>query len=527
MIPDGRAPASRAVSPRVPPARTASSASAWVLLSSVLASGMVFIDGTALSVALPVLQRELHATGAGLFWVTNGFSLPLAALLLFGGVLGDTFGRRRIFSLGIAIFTVASVGCGLAPDIGVLIAARVAQGVGGALMVPGSLALLSSHFPPEVRGKAIGTWSAFSVLATTIGPVLGGVLAGAGLWRVVFFINVPLAAVALLAVLSRVPPDPAASRRAVDGWGALLLTLGLAGLNQGLIEWPKAGLGHPLVSIPLAGGLVALGAFLHRQTRVAHPLLPLDVFRSPSLLAACGLSFAFYLGFHGTLFFMPLNLVQVQGYAPMLAGLTQLPLMALLILLSRWAGRCVDRRGPRLPLTFGPLFAAAGFLLFALPGLTAGPREFWTTYLPGFVLVGVGLGLTATPLSTAVMDAVPSDRLGLASGINSSTTRLAGVFAIAVLGPVMLAVFSRALEARVADLGLTDTALAVLRLEAAKLAVARPPEGLAPATAQAVEAAIREAFVAGFRVVVSLAAACCVGAALLATLLRGRPATGH
>lgn len=486
---------------------------------------MVFIDGTALSVALPVLQRDLHATGASLFWVTNGFSLPLAALLLFGGALGDAFGRRRIFGLGIGVFALASVACGLAPDSTVLIGARVVQGVGGALMVPGSLALISSHFAPEVRGKAIGTWSAFSVLATTVGPVLGGVLAGAGLWRAVFFINVPLAIVALLAVWFRVPPDAVTTeRRDVDWWGATLVTVGLAGLNHGLIQWPKSGLADPWVFLPLAGGAGALAAFLFLQTRVRHPVLPLAVFRSRPLCAACGLSFLFYLGFHGTLFFMPLNLVQVQGYAPMLAGLTQLPLMALLVLLSRWAGRLVDRRGPRLPLTLGPLVAGLGFLLFALPGLTAGPGEFWTTYLPGFLLVGAGLGLTATPLSTAVMEAVPAERLGLASGINSSVTRLAGVFAIAILGPVMLAVFNHALEARGIALGLSEAALAHLRQEAAKLAVAQPPSDLAPATAQAVAAAIREAFVAGFRVVVTTAAGLCVlGAGVAAWGLRARP----
>jgi EmrB/QacA subfamily drug resistance transporter len=494
----------------------------WVLLSSVLASGMAFIDGTALSVALPVLQTDLKATGASLLWVTNGFSLPLAALLLFGGALGDAFGRRRIFITGIVIFVTASVACGLAPGIEVLIGARMVQGVGGALMIPGSLALISSHHPAEVRGKAIGTWSAFSVLATTLGPVLGGLLAGAGLWRAVFVINVPLAAIALLVLWFKIPAEPGhEGKRRVDWWGAGAVTAGLAGLNHGLIQWPKSGLGDPLVFLPLVGGVLALIGFVVLQLNVRHPLLPLDIFRSRPLCAACLLSFLFYMGFHGTLFFLPLNLVQVQGYAPMLAGLTQLPLMVLLILLSRWAGRLVDRRGPRLPLTVGPIVAGFGFLWFAVPGLTTGPGEFWTAYLPGFLLVGVGLGLTATPLSTAVMDAVPPGRLGLASGVNSSVTRLAGVFAIAVLGPVMLAAFGASLETRVAGLGLSADALAHLKLEAAKLAVAQPPPGLAAEVTLGVQQAIRGAFVEGFRLVVTVAAGLCgLGAAIAAWGLR-------
>jgi EmrB/QacA subfamily drug resistance transporter len=498
----------------------------WVLASSILASSMAFIDGTALSVAMPALQSDLGATGADLLWVTNGFSLPLAALLLFGGALGDAFGRRRIFALGIGIFAAASVACGLAPGIQTLIAARVAQGVGGALMIPGSLAMISSYFPAEERGKAIGTWSACSVLATTIGPVLGGVLAGAGWWRAVFFINLPLAAIALLVVWIRIPADRGVTgARRIDWGGAASITVGLAGLTHGLIQWSKSGLSDAAVAVPLFGGVVALAVFVVLQRRVSQPLLPFDIFRSRALTGASVLSFLFYMGFHGTLFFMPLNLVQVQGYPPTMAGLTQLPLMALLVLLSRSAGRLVDRRGPRLPLIIGPVVAGIGFLLFALPGITAGPVDFWTTYLPGFLLVGVGLGFTATPLSTTVMDAVPPTQLGLASGINSSLTRLAGVFAIAVLGPVMLAVFGQSLEKRVSNLALPPAAVAHLELEAAKLGVAQPPAGLGAETTAAVKAAIRGAFVDGFRVVVVGAAVLCwLGAGVAAWLLpRRRP----
>ena len=492
---------------------------------------MAFIDGTALSVALPALQTDLRATGANLLWVTNGFSLPLAALLLFGGALGDSFGRRRIFIIGIVAFTTASLACGLAPDISTLIAARVAQGVGGALMIPGSLAMISTSFAPAERGKAIGLWSAFSVLATTIGPVFGGLLAGAGLWRGVFFINLPLAAIALTVLMLKIPADakPTEPKR-VDGWGALSVTIGLAGFNYGLIQWSKTSFNDPAVYGPLLIGVVSLGVFVFLQQRVEQPLLPLDVFKSRTLTGASLLSFLFYMGFHGTLFFLPLNLIQVQGYAPTLAGLTQVPLMVLLVSLSAWAGRMVDRRGPRRPLTIGPALAGLGFLLLAWPGVTAGPSEFWTSFLPGLILVGVGLGLTATPLSTTVMISVPSQRLGLASGINSSLTRLAGVFAIAVFGPVMLALFSRSLEARAVQLDLPAAALAQLKHEAAKLAVAEIPSGLSVESALTVRQAIKWAFVDAFRWTMGIAAGVCwLGALIGARLLpdHGSPETNR
>ncbi len=507
--------ASRAGNPSWPVSR-------WVLIASILASGMVFIDGTALSVAMPALQADMAASGANLLWVTNGFSLPLAALLLFGGALGDCFGRRKIFIAGIAAFTAASLACGLAPSVPWLIAGRVAQGVGGALMVPGALAMISSFFPPAERGKAIGAWSAFSVLATTVGPVLGGVLAGAGLWRGVFFINLPLSAVALGILLVKIPADKKPARPVpVDWWGAITVTLGLGGLTHGLIQWSKPGGADAWVVTALVVGVASLIAFVVIQRTVRHPLLPFDVFESRTLKGASALSLLFYMGFHGTLFFLPLNLIQVQGYSPALAGLTQLPLMALLVGLSQWAGRLVDRRGPRLPLTLGPALAGAGFLLFAVPGVTAGPKEFWFTYLPGFLLVGAGLGVTAAPLSTTVMDSVPAQRLGLASGINSSLTRVAGVFAIAILGPIVLAWFGQALAQRTADLHLPAAVATQLQHEAAKLADAQVPAGLTAEETLAVKAAIKASFVDAFRIAVALAA----GLSWLGALIAARTVT--
>lgn len=504
--------------PSSPP--ISASVARWVLISSILASSMAFIDGTALSVVMPSLQADLDATGADMLWVINGFSLPLAALLLLGGGLGDCFGRKRMFLLGIVAFAGASCMCGLAPGVSTLITARVAQGVGGALMIPGSLAMLSTFFGPDKRGKAIGTWSAFSVLASAIGPVLGGMLARAGLWRWVFFINLPLTAIALTVLVLKVPPDQKPDpRKRVDWWGALAVVIGLAALNHGLIQWSKFGLGHRGVMAALLIGVIALVLFVVIQKRSLQPLLPLEVFKSRSLIGASLLSLLFYLAFHGMLFFLPLNMIQIQGYDPAFAGLTQLPLMALLILLSQWAGRLVDRRGPRLPLTMGPALAGLGFLLIALPGITGGPKEFWFSFLPGMLLVGAGLGLTAAPLSATVMDSMSYEKLGLASGINSSLTRLAGVLAITLMGAIMIVSFHYFLDARATTLRLPAAAAAQLRLESAKLAEAKVPPGLSPETAAAVKQAIRGAFVDAFRVLAVLAAALSWAAALIAALL--------
>lgn len=502
----------------------------WVLVTSILASSMAFIDGTALSVALPALQADFGATGANLLWVTNGFSLPLAALLLFGGALGDHYGRRRTFMAGIAVFIVASMACGLAPTVPALIAARVVQGVGAAIMIPGSLAMISSYFGPAERGRAIGTWSAFSVLATTLGPVVGGLLAGAGLWRGVFFINLPLALGALAILAYRLPSDePISQGHRLDLRGAVTVTTGLAALNFGLIRWSEHRLGEVWVWGPLLVGVIGLGLFIASQLTTERPLLPLGLFRHRTLAGASAVSFLYYTAFHGTLFFLPLNLIQVQGYKPAMAGMTQVPLMVLLIALSARAGRWVDRKGPRWPLAVGSGITGVGLLLLALPGVTSGPGEFGSSFLPGLLVVGVGLGLTATPVSTTLMTSVTSDQLGLASGINSSLTRLAGVFAIAALGPLMLALFGQVLSARVGELGLPAGTVAQLTRDAAKLGATPLPAGLDAPMAASVQGAIRWAFVDAFRWIVGVAGGLCwIAAGVAAVVLRPTtPVTGQ
>src|SRR5215218_7753621 len=305
----------------------------WVLLATILASSMAFIDSTALNVALPVLQADLHATGAELLWIVNGYLLMLAALIVVGGALGDELGRKRVFAVGIIIFALGSLACGLAPTTGMLIAARIVQGVGGALMIPGSLAIISATFGPA-RGQAIGTWSAATTIVTVIGPVLGGILADAGLWRGVFLINLPLAVVALVVLARHVPESRnPAGRDSLDYPGATLLALGLAGLTYGFISAPGAGFGDPSVVGTLIGGVAALVVFVIVEARRRHPMVPLGLFRSRTFSGANLLTLFLYGALSVFGFFLSLNLVQAQGYSPAQAGLAFLPFALLLSLL--------------------------------------------------------------------------------------------------------------------------------------------------------------------------------------------------
>jgi EmrB/QacA subfamily drug resistance transporter len=504
-----------------------------VLLATILASSMAFIDGTALNVALDAIQRGLGASGAELIWIVNAYLLLLAALLLLGGSLGDHFGRNRVFGTGIVLFAGASLVCGFAPTAGVLIAARVVQGVGGALMVPGSLAILTATFPADKRGGAIGTWSAFSTLTTIAGPALGGALASAGLWRGVFFINVPLAVIALTA-LTRVPETrDEDAPRALDYPGTVLIALGLGGLTYGAIALGQGGgsgtggIGGTSTQLDLAillGGVAALVAFVVVEWRSPHPMVRLTLFRSRTFTGTNLMTFFLYGALSGALFFLPLNLIQVQGYSALLAGFAVLPQALLLMALSPLMGRLVDRVGPWLPLTVGPAIVGVGFVLLALPGVTAGPSAYWYTYLPAILTLGLGMGITVAPLTTAVMGAVPSHQAGVASGVNNAVTRSASVLALAGLGALALFLFAIALAARIAGIALPPGAEQALLAGAAKLGLTPIPPGLDTATQAQVSAAIQGAFVDAFRVVSLVAAGMCFTSALLAGLLvQSRP----
>jgi EmrB/QacA subfamily drug resistance transporter len=492
-----------------------------VLAATILGSSMAFIEGTVVNVALPVLQLDLGATAADVQWVVQAYSLVLASLILVGGSLGDRFGRRRIFALGVALFTVASAWCGLAPELGQLIVARVAQGVGGALLVPGSLAIISATFSGEERGRAIGTWSGFTAITMAIGPVLGGWLIENVSWRWVFYMNLPLAVIVLAITLIHVPESRDDSSGRLDWAGALLATVGLGGLVYGLTEAAVRGWTDPMVLVALALGVGALVSFVVVESRLRAPMVPLGLFRARTFTGANLLTLLLYAALGGALYYVPFNLLQVQGYTATGAGAALLPMILLMFGLSRWAGGLVHRYGARRPLIIGPFIAAVGFALFALPGVGG---SYWTSVFPAIVVLGLGMTITVAPLTTTVMNAVEERHSGLASGINNAISRAGGVLAIATFSIVVTGIFNRSLDDRVADLGLPAAAQDEIAAEREQLAAIAAPEGLDAETAAAVDGAVDESFVAGFRVAMLLGAALAAASAFVSwRMIEERP----
>jgi EmrB/QacA subfamily drug resistance transporter len=491
-----------------------------VLTASILGSSMAFIDGTVVNVALPVLQEALGATAPEVQWVVESYALSLAALLLLGGALADKLGRRRIFALGVILFAAASVGCGVAPGIQWLIAARAVQGLGAALLVPTSLALLGAWIPAERRGRAIGKWSAFSAAAAGIGPVLGGWLIQEASWRWVFWLNIPIA-VATLAITWRKVPESRApgNGHRLDLVGASLATIGLGALVFGFLEAPRLGFGHPAILTALVGGALVLVAFVWVEEHSSEPMLPLDLFRSRTFSGANLLTLLLYAALGGSLFFLPFDLIQVHRYTPAQAGAALLPLIALLSLLSGWAGRLVDRYGPRRPLIVGPLIAALGFALVSLPGRGG---VYWTTFFPGITVLGLGMAITVAPLTTTVMAAAGPERAGLASGINNAVSRTAALLAVAVFGIVAYVRFSQALAQRLDALGVPPEVRRWLADERRKLAAATIPPSLPEQLRSGLQSAIADSFVDAFKLVMLVAAGLAVASAVIAWLLIGR-----
>jgi EmrB/QacA subfamily drug resistance transporter len=463
----------------------------WVLAASILGSSLAFIDGTVVNVALPAIQRDLHASLREAQWVVESYALLLAALLLVGGTLGDRLGRKKMFEAGVLVFAAASVACALSQDPAQLIAARAVQGLGGALLVPGSLALISANFAEDERGRAFGTWAGFSGITSALGPLLGGYLIDRLSWAWAFAVNIPVAVVVLAITWrhvpeSRQPGDPAG----LDVAGAVAATLGLGGCVFFFIEAPSRGWGAPTVLTALATGVVALVAFAWLERRQPAPMLPPDLLRNRNFVASNVLTLLLYAGLGGGLFFLPLNLIQVQGFSATAAGAALLPFVAIMFLLSRWAGGLADRRGARLPLIVGPLLAAAGFALLAVPGTSA---RYVSGFLPGIAVLGLGMGIAVAPLTTAVMNSVSSDASGTASGINNALSRVAGVLAIAVFGALMAALFEGRLRAALAGLP-ADLADAVWQ-QRGRLAAIELPAGTRDG--EAARGAVQAAFVAG------------------------------
>lgn len=482
----------------------------WTLIATIVASAMTFIDGTVVNVALPALQASLGATITDVQWVIEAYALFLGALILAGGSLGDQLGRRRVFVVGVVVFTVASAVCGLAPTPLVLTAGRALQGIGAALLTPGSLAIITATFEGQARGQAIGTWSGFSAITTAIGPVGGGWLVEHVSWRAVFFINLPLAALVLLLSARYVPESRDPSRTGTIDWtGAALTVTGLGGLVLGLLEWPPLGAGHPVVAGALVVGAVCLALLPIVERRARNPMLPLGLFESRPFALANVLTFFLYAALAEMLFIIPLDLIQARGYSATIAGAAILPFPVILFLLSRWSGGLVARVGSRLPLTAGPIVVAIGFGLFAF---SPHGGSLMVSVLPSIVIIGLGMAITVAPLTTTVMNSADERHAGAASGVNNAVSRVAGLIAIAVFGLFTVHTFETRMSARVERLHLAADAKAAVERELPKLAgiqVDSIPSLTGPQRAE-VHAAVDASFAAAFRLAM-------IGCALLAT----------
>jgi EmrB/QacA subfamily drug resistance transporter len=467
------------------------------LVATILASTVVFLDATVVNVALPAMQRDLGMGLAGQQWVVEAYMLTMVSLLLVGGSLGDHFGRKRVFVIGLAAFGVTSIMCALAPSTGVLIGFRGVQGLAGALLVPGSLAIVTATFEGEARGRAIGTWTAWSGISTIAGPAAGGLFTETISWRFVFWINVPLIVATLLLTVRSVREsrDPDAVR-GFDIPGVLLSTLGLGGPVFALIEQPTYGWGDPLVAIPLVAGIVVFAGFIVREATARAPMLPLALFRVRNFAVANAATLMTYAGLIGSTFFLTLYLQQVGGYTPIEAGFATVPISLLLFLLSPRFGAFTARVGPRLPMSLGPIVGGLGLLLLLRVGVHP---SYATEVLPALVVFGLGLSATVAPLTTTVLNAVDEHNAGIASGVNNAVARVAGLLAIAALGAVISSQFASTLDGKLGTERVSGRTVQVVASaksrplaggdEAAKLS------GSARATVgTAIEDASREAF---------------------------------
>jgi EmrB/QacA subfamily drug resistance transporter len=419
--------------------------------------------------------------------------------------------------MGIGLFAVASAACGVAQNTNQLIVFRSIQGVGGAMLVPGSLAIISATFSREQRGRAIGTWSGFTAITAAFGPVLGGWLIENLSWRWIFYVNVPIAAVVLLVCFWRVPEsrDDTASGK-LDWPGAVLATLGLGLVVYGLIESANHGVGHPIVLVTVTFGLAGLVSFVIIEARSPAPMMPLGLFRSRDFTGANVVTLLLYSALSASLFFLPFNLIQVQGYSTTAAGAAFLPLILIIFLLSRWAGGLVSRFGAKLPLVVGPSIAAIGYLLFAIPGIGG---SYWTTFFPAVAVLGVGMAISVAPLTTVVMTSIEPRRAGIASGVNNAVSRTAGLVSIAVMGIFVLTVFNYGLDAGLEGIELPTQVQQSLDAQRIKMAAAEVPPEVAEDTARAIQHAIASSFVGSFRMLMIVAAGLALASALGAGII--------
>jgi EmrB/QacA subfamily drug resistance transporter len=493
----------------MPSIQTDAARKRWTLVACIMGSGIVLLDGTVVNVALPTIQRALGGGLAAQQWVVNGYLLTLGSLILIGGSLGDLFGERRVFAIGVSGFGVASLICALAPSIGVLVAARALQGVAGALLVPSSLAVIVNTFGESERGAAIGSWTAWGAIAGVLGPLAGGELLALGSWRLIFLMNIPLAIACVALILVAIPAsaprdeDPARPARRVDYTGAILCALGLGGPVFALIEQPRLGWSSPAVIVPLIVGMALLVMFLLYESRAQGPMLPLGLFRRRNFSAGNVETFAMYAGLAILFFFLVLFLQQIGGYTPLKSGLATLPVTVVMFVLSRRFGALADKFGPRFFMGAGPLIAAAGLLLFQRVGVKA---DYVSEVLPPLLVFSLGLAMTVAPLTAAVL-AGSEHQAGIASGVNNAIARVAGLLGTASVGAVIASSFAASMNSRLQDIPLGGAAQAAVRA-AKRLPLGQPDvHGVPAAQAHAVSLAAQQASLHSFHLGMMIAAA--------------------
>jgi EmrB/QacA subfamily drug resistance transporter len=494
------------------PCREANTRSAhWALVAAVLGSTLASLDATGVNVSLPTLQREFSTTPAAVQWIIEGYALFLSALILTCGALGDRFGRRRVFALGSAGFGLASLGCGLAPSIEFLIAARCVQGIAAALMVPGSLALISGAFDEKARGAAIGTWAGATAVSSALGPALGGWLTQAASWRWIFLINVPLAAAIVIISLLRVAETrDDASGKHFDVPGAILATLGLGGLTYGFVQLQAPDANRVLCTATIVAGLLFLAAFARVQATSATPMIPRELFSNRDFIAANVYTFLLYAAMGGALYFVPFALQFALGYSPLASGLALLPFVVVYSLGSRFAGAFFSGPRVRLALAIGPLLQMAGLVTFSFAH-TSG--SYWFSFFPGALLLGAGAAIFVAPLTTLAMNSAGA-HVGTGSGVNNAVARAAGLLATAMLGTAVYVSFHTAVSARVAQPVWSPAARAAVHDRFDRIAALETPDSVPPAERDRFRLMLRESYLLAFRVGMLLSGAL----ALLATI---------
>ena len=489
----------------------------FVLVSTVCAASMAFVASSSLNVALPSIQVELGARGADLIWIPNAYVMVQASLIVVTGSMGDHYGRNRVCLWGILLFGLASIVCGFSTTTNVIIAGRLAQGIGSSMIVPNSLAIVSAYFSRRGQGWAIGIWSAFTVFGAGIAPFFAGVLTDMGLWRFVFFIHIPLGIFAAYLIYRYVPEsfNREAPKR-MSLLGALLVILGLAGITFGFIESSTYGFDSPVIVVAIIGGLLALAAFMLYERKGRFAILPLWLFRSRTFTASNVISLVFHGVIQPALLYLPLNMIQVQGYSATFTGLSIIPLILVATLGSSLIGPLLDRRGPRVPMAIGLVFVALGFLFFGSIGVTGGESDYLNSFFLPVVLFGFGFGMAFAPLTMAAMASAPADNAGIASGVNSTMIRVGQVLVVGILGGLAITWFGQLLMNDPYIKTLPADAQSVLAADAGDLVETDIPQSLTLQQQEDVSRVIKESFAATFSILMWIGAAACAACAVAA-----------